>query len=90
MAAELKDLEKQELDPQVYSNMQKAKTIGRKKREIQDLLALLSDTTSSLEFYWDLATSLSAEELVRVLVEAKDKKNEYDISDVDLSGFVRE
>ena len=63
MAAELKALEKQELDPQVYSNMQKAKTIGRKKREIQDILALLRDSTSSLEFYWDLVNSLSAEEL---------------------------
>ena len=59
--------------------------------DIQYVLNLLKDNGTRLYGYIGMKDhNVTKEELVRVLVEAKDKKNEYDISDVDLSGFVRE
>ena len=61
---EILSLEKQEQDPAVYSSPIKAKQIGRTKRQTQDLLDLIEET-SSLVFYFDeLLIGFSDEELI--------------------------
>ena len=61
---EILSLEKQEQDPAVYSSPIKAKQIGRTKRQAQDLLDLIEET-SSLVFYFDeLLIGFSDEELI--------------------------
>lgn len=56
-------LSEQELDSTVYANPLKAQKIGRKKRELQDVLSAIDNTKQSLAFFDELLTTLTESEL---------------------------
>ncbi len=61
---EILSLEKQEQDPAVYSSPIKAKQIGRTKRQTQDLLDLIEETSSIVFYFDELLIGFSDEELI--------------------------
>lgn len=47
-------LERQETNPEVYGDVSKMKALGRKKRELSDLLKLLDDARGSVDYFNEL------------------------------------
>ena len=63
---QLKELENQELSPDVYSNVEKAKIIGREKRKIDDLLQKINQVKDKLQYFIELTDGFTQEELENI------------------------
>lgn len=60
----------QESDPNIYLNLEKAKFVGKQKAQKQELLNLIDQCGKDIEFYWEMLTTLSSDELAGYNIES--------------------
>ena len=81
LKAELAEIEKQEQDPNLYLDWAKSKQIGRKKRELENIVKEIEDTKSSVDYYaeiFDTYTDEEIDEFGAVLPELQDLEKQVE------------
>lgn len=73
---------KQESDPDIYLNPEKAKFVGKQKAQKQELLSQMNECEKDIDFYYEMVSTLSSEELASYDLIAEISKLKQNVEDL--------
>ncbi len=73
---------KQESDPDIYLNPEKAKFVGKQKAQKQELLSQMNECEKDIDFNYEMVSTLSSEELASYDLMAEISKLKQNVEDL--------